>query len=302
MDIVETHPQNMDSLLRQMLRIRRFEEEISKRYMTELEMRCPIHLANGQEAVAVGVCAHLKKDDWVFPPHRSHHWYLAKGGDIKALTAEMYGKKTGCSGGMGGSMHVVDLDVGLSLSSSIVASNIPVAVGAAWAFKMKGTSQIAVAPFGDGALDEGVLYESLNFALLHELPILFVLEDNGFATHSPKKNRFYGSTAQRILSGFGMFYRYTLWNDPFEIYEEVQPLIEKVRLGEPCFLACAVYRWMEHVGPGEDFHLGYRDDKAIRIDQQRDVLKGLEDSEINEEIQEAFEFARNSPFPESCFV
>lgn len=292
----------MDHLLKEMLRIRRFEEEISKRYMPELEMRCPVHLANGQEAIAVGVCAHLKKDDWVFPTHRNHHWFLAKGGNMKALAAEMYGKSTGCSGGMGGSMHAIDLDVGLSLSSSIVASNIPVAVGAAWAFKMKGTDQIAVAPFGDGAMDEGVLYESLNFALLHKLPVLFVLEDNGFATHSPKMNRFYGSTAQRIKSGFGMFYRYALRNDPFEIYEEAQPLIERVRAGEPCFLACAVYRWMEHVGPSEDFDLGYRDDSAVRWDQQRDVLKRLEDPEVDKEIQEAFEFARSSSFPESCFV
>lgn len=292
----------MDPLLRQMLRIRRFEEEISKRYMSELEMRCPVHLANGQEAVAVGVCAHLKKDDWVFPTHRNHHWYLAKGGDMGTLAAEMYGKAGGCSGGMGGSMHVVDLDVGLSLSSSIVASNIPVAVGAAWAFKMKKTGQIAVAPFGDGAMDEGVLYESINFALLKYLPILFVLEDNQLATHSPMRNRFYGFDVRRRIQGFGMFYWEVRRNNPFTIYQQVEKALRLVRSGLPGFLHCKVLRWMEHVGPGEDFHLGYRDDREIKADKAQDMLKGLEDSEIDEEIQEAFEFARSSPFPESCYV
>lgn len=297
----------MDPLLRQMLRIRRFEEEISERYMSELEMRCPIHLANGQEAVAVGVCAHLTTSDWIFPPHRSHHWYLAKGGDMKALTAEMYGKSTGCSGGIGGSMHVVDLDVGLSLSSSIVASNIPVAVGAAWAFKMRGTKQMAVAPFGDGALDEGVLYESINFAMLKKLPILFVLEDNGFATHSPIEARFHGDIRRRI-EGFGVFYKLVSENCPFAVYQTAERVFRLVRSSYPGFLHCKVHRWMEHVGPGEDFHLGYRDEEAIRVDQHSDILRGIESGnplvslDIRQEIEEAFEFARNSPFPEDCYV
>lgn len=291
----------MDPLIKQMLRIRLFEEEISKRYMSELEMRCPVHLAQGQEAVAVGVCAHLKRDDWIFPSHRNHHWYLAKGGNMGALAAEMYGKAGGCSGGMGGSMHVVDLLCGISLSSSIVASNIPVAVGAAWAFKMKGTNQVAVAPFGDGALDEGILYESLNFAMLKHLPILFVLEDNGLSVHSHIESRFHGDIRRRI-EGFGPFYWYVEGNNPFRVYEKAYDAIRIVRSGLPGFLHCKVFRWVEHVGPGEDFHLEYRNEAEIRLDQQRDVLKGLEDPEIEEEIREAFEFARSSPFPEDCYV
>lgn len=291
----------MDPLIREMLRIRRFEEEISRCYMSELEMRCPIHLCNGQEAVAVGVCSHLKKDDWVFPSHRNHHWYLAKGGDMKALAAEMYGKETGCSGGMGGSMHVVDTEVGISLSSSIVASNVPVSVGAAWAFKTKGTGQVAVAPFGDGALDEGVFWESLNFAALKGLPILFVLEDNGFATHSPIKNRFCGSVAHKVES-FGVLHGYVEGNDPFRIREKTEFLVGVVRRDRPALLHCKVHRWMEHVGPGEDFHLGYRDEEPIRADQEKDLLQGLEDSEIDAEVQEAFSFAQSSSFPESCLV
>jgi TPP-dependent pyruvate/acetoin dehydrogenase alpha subunit len=291
----------MDPLIREMLRIRRFEEEISLCYMSELEMRCPIHLCNGQEAVAVGVCSHLKETDWIFPPHRSHHWYLAKGGSMDALAAEMYGKKTGCSGGMGGSMHVVDTKVGISLSSSIVASNIPVAVGAAWAFKMKGTDQIAVAPCGDGALDEGVFWESLNFAALKGLPILFVLEDNGFATHSPIENRFRGSVASKVES-FGMLSDYVKGNDPFKVKEKTEFLVRAVRFHRPALLHCQVHRWMEHVGPGEDFHLSYREENNIRQDQEIDVLKGQSDPDVDQGVKESFEFARSSPFPESCFV
>lgn len=296
----------MDPLLKQMLRIRLYENEVAKRYMDELEMRCPIHLAQGQEAVAVGVCAHLRQDDWIFPTHRNHHWYLAKGGNMKALTAEMHGKSTGCSGGMGGSMHVVDLDVGVSLSSSIVASNIPVAVGAAWAFKMKGTNQIAVALFGDGAVDEGVFWESLNFALLRKLPVLFVLEDNQWATHSHKSKRFYGSLVDRIQGIVN--YKFVMGNDPFRVYEKAQILIDGARRGFPGFLHCHVQRWMEHVGPGEDFHLGYRKEEPVRVDQHSDILRGIREPgaldtlEIEWEITEAFEFAKESPFPESCHV
>jgi len=291
----------MDPLIKDMLRIRRFEEEVSNRYMSELLMRCPIHLCNGQEAVAVGVCSYLKQTDWVFPSHRNHHWYLAKGGDIRALAAELYSKKTGCSGGMGGSMHVVDTEVGVSLSSSIVASNIPVAVGAAWAFKMKGTGQIAVAPFGDGALDEGVFWESLNFAALKKLPVLFVLEDNGYATHSPTESRFCGSVKHKVES-FGAVYGFVKGNDPFKVKEKIEFLVRSVRDNHPALLHCKVCRWMEHVGPGEDFHLGYRDDVAIRLDQELDLLRGVKDTTVNEEVKDAFEFARVSEFPESCFV
>lgn len=293
----------MDPLLKQMLRIRLFENETSRRYLSELLMRCPTHLAQGQEAVAVGVCAHLKGDDWIFPTHRNHHWYLAKGGDMKTLAAEMYGKSAGCSGGMGGSMHTIDIDAGISLSSSIVASNIPVAVGAAWAFKMQEKDQIAVVPFGDGALDEGVLYESLNFAMLKHLPVLFVLEDNGLATHSPIRKRFYEpDSLRRRIEGFGVFYGATYRNNPFEVYQKAEQLVRVTRSHFPSFLHCRVFRWMEHVGPGEDFHLGYREERDIRDDQEECLLEGLEDPEIEKEIQEAFEFARSSPFPESCYV
>ncbi|MBI4331624.1 MAG: thiamine pyrophosphate-dependent dehydrogenase E1 component subunit alpha, partial [Chloroflexi bacterium] len=167
-----------------MLRIRLVEERIAELY-PEQQMRCPVHLCTGQEAIAAGVSAHLTSDDYALSNHRSHGHYLAKGGDLKAMMAEIYGRVTGCSRGKGGSMHLVDLAAGFLGATPIVGSTIPMAVGAALATVMKGEKRVTVAYFGDAAVEEGVFHESLNFAALKRLPVVFVCENNFFSVYSP---------------------------------------------------------------------------------------------------------------------
>ena len=165
------------SLAESLFRLRMVENEISKRYSHQ-EMRCPVHLSIGQEAVAVGVCKNLEKEDQVYSTHRCHSHYLAKGGNLQSMISEIYGKKSGCCGGRGGSMHLMDISVGMMLSLPIVASVIPIAVGAAMSKKINKSKTIVVVFFGDAAVEEGVFHESANFASLHNLPILFVCENN----------------------------------------------------------------------------------------------------------------------------
>ena len=179
-----------------MLRIRMVEERIAKLYSEE-EMRCPVHLSIGQESVAVGVCEHLQKNDIVMSAHRAHAHYLAKGGNLKAMLAELYGKSTGCAMGKGGSMHLIDLESGFFGSVPIVGSTIPIAVGVAWAFKMKKSTNIVTVFLGDGATEEGVFFESLDFASLKNVPILFVCENNFYSVYSNLKVR---QSPQRKIS------------------------------------------------------------------------------------------------------
>ena len=168
----------------QMLRIRMVEEAIADLYAQQ-DMRCPIHLCIGQEAVAVGVCAALAADDYVLSGHRSHGHYLAKGGNLPAMLAEFYGKVTGCCQGKGGSMHLVDLAAGFLGAVPIVGSTMPIAVGTALASVMRGESRVTAVFFGEGATEEGVFHESLNFAALQKLPVVFVCENNLYSVYSP---------------------------------------------------------------------------------------------------------------------
>ena len=176
------------SLLHGMQRIRLVEEKIAELY-PEQEMRCPVHLCIGQEAIPVGVCANLKKTDTILGNHRSHGHYLAKGGDLKTMMAEIYGKATGCSGGKGGSMHLVDLSVNVLGTTPIVGSIIPIAVGAAFASSLKNENNVTLVFLGRAASEEGVFFESLNFAALKKLPIVFISEDNFFSVYSPLADR-----------------------------------------------------------------------------------------------------------------
>ena len=164
-------------MLRAMTRIRMVEEEIAKRY-PEQQMRCPVHLSIGQEAAAVGVCSALQSTDWAFSGHRNHAHYLAKGGNLKAMLAEIYGKATGCCGGKGGSMHLTDQNAGFIGATPIVGSTVPIAVGAALTAQREGNGRVVVVFLGDGAMEAGVVHESLNFAALKKLPILFACENN----------------------------------------------------------------------------------------------------------------------------
>ncbi|MBC8068677.1 MAG: thiamine pyrophosphate-dependent dehydrogenase E1 component subunit alpha, partial [Deltaproteobacteria bacterium] len=179
---------NRVDLFRQMLRIRRIEEEIARRYADQ-QMRCPVHLSVGQEAAAVGACSVLRPSDPIVSTHRCHGHYLAKGGNLNAMIAELHGKLTGCCSGRGGSMHLFDHEAGVLASVPIVGGNVPLAVGAALAAKQCGRPDVAVAFFGDGALEEGVVHESANFAGCNRLPVVFFLENNRYSVYTPLEQR-----------------------------------------------------------------------------------------------------------------
>ncbi|HIO55582.1 MAG TPA: thiamine pyrophosphate-dependent dehydrogenase E1 component subunit alpha, partial [Candidatus Marinimicrobia bacterium] len=242
-----------------MLKIRIVEEKIAELY-PEQEMRCPVHLCIGQEAIAAGVCANLTDKDYVLSTHRSHGHYLAKGGDMRRMIAEIYGRDTGCSHGKGGSMHLVDLAVGYLGSAPIVGSTIPIAVGTAFGSTMRGDSRVTVAFFGEGASEEGVFHESLNFALLKKLPIIFVCENNLYSVYSsmevrqPRVREVY-----EVARGHGIESRQGDGNDVDEVYEMTKRAVDKARKGGgPTFLEFKTYRWREHCGPLYDNDIGYR--------------------------------------------
>jgi len=245
-------------LLREMVRIRCAEETLANLYK-EQEMRTPIHFSIGQEAVAVGACAALERDDVVYSGHRCHAHYLAKGGDLPAMVAELYGRDTGCARGRGGSVHLNDPSVGMVASSAILGQTMAVAVGSALAFKMDGAPRVAVTFFGDGAIEEGIFHECLNFAVVKRLPVVFVCENNGYSTHTPLAVRQPQAIEihQRARS-YGMPSKLVDGNDVFAVFEAAREAAAAARGGSPFFLECTTYRWREHVGPLWDFEWGYR--------------------------------------------
>lgn len=298
------------AFFRSLYRIRRVEEEIAKIYPTD-KIKSPIHLSIGQEAVAVGVCAALKFDDVVFGTYRGHALYLAKGGDLRAMIAELFGKVTGCARGKGGSMHLVDIKKGIMGTSAVVATTIPEAVGYAYALKIKKSPSIVVSFFGDGAVEEGAFYESLNFASLKKLPIIFVCENNGYAIHTHQNQRQHKANICELASPHGIPAEKIGGNNSLKIFERVSSISAEMRQGNsgPWLLECMTYRWREHVGPNEDFDLGYRSSQEAKSWIDRDEIKRIGDMldssdrdrievEVEDELKEAFEYAEKSPFPE----
>ncbi len=298
-----------------MLRIRKFEERVAE-LLLEDEIKCPTHLYIGQEAIAAGVCANLQREDYVFSTHRSHGHYIAKGGNLKLMMAELYGKRTGCSKGKGGSMHLVAPEVGLLGSAAIVASTIPLAVGAALASVMQGNSCVAVAFFGDGAADEGVFHESLNFASLRKLPIVFICENNLFSTHLPlflrqPADNIYERAQTHMMPGLQVD-----GNNVLEVFRASREAIENARNGKgPTLIECRTFRWRAHVGPWWDLDVGFRTKEEVekwikrcplRAHEEfllnQDIISDLEKNQISkqidEEVEEALAFARESPFPD----
>lgn len=301
-------------LLESMIRIRRVEEALSARY-SEQEMRCPMHLCVGQEAIAVGVSAHLSVEDAVFSNHRAHGHYLAKGGDLGAMIAELYGKKEGCCGGRGGSMHLIDLTVGFLGATPIVGGTIPLAVGAAWASKLKRSDNVTIVYFGDGCFEEGVMHESLNFAALHKLPIIFVCENNQFSVYTRLDERQPDRPLHKISEAHGIHSVQVDGNDVEKVWSVTAEIIRRIkRVSQPIFIECETYRWLEHCGPDFDNDLGYRSEMEVQkgmelcpILRQLQRLKSrslIDDNElqlmekkIKEEIDEAFRFANESEAP-----
>lgn len=295
---------------RSLYRIRRVEEEIAKVYPTD-KIKSPIHLSIGQEAISIGVCEALRPSDVVFGTYRSHAMYLAKGGDLKKMIAELYGKETGCAKGKGGSMHLIDTKKGVMGTSAIVGTTIPIAVGYAYGIKYKRQKSVVVSFFGDGAVDEGAFHESMNFASLKKLPILFICENNFYAIHSHHLNRHHSDNIWERAKSYGMLSERIEDSDIFKIYEFAKANAEKIREGGigPVFLECITCRWKEHVGPNDDFHLGYRSKEEIKYWVENDQIKKLKslidsktidiiESEIEQEIKKAFQFAEESSFPD----
>ncbi len=298
-----------------MLKIRLFEERIIQLYPQQ-EIRTPVHLYIGQEAIAAGVCYYLKKEDYCFTNHRSHGHCIAKGISLQSIMAELYGKKTGCCKGKGGSMHLADADQGILATSAIVGGGIPLAVGAALSLKFKKSKNIAVTFFGDGAVDEGMFYESLNFAALKKLPVLFVCENNFYATNSPLKARQPLDNIFKKGRIFGIDGFRCDGNDAIEVLDISRRLIEKIRRGcGPFLLECRTYRWKGHVGPDSDVEKGCRPQYELESWIKKCPIKRLESHllkkkiltkekiekihcQIQDEITIAHDFAKNSPFPD----
>lgn len=307
-----------------MLRIRKFEQEIARRW-PEQEMRSPPHFYTGQEAVASAVCATLEPQDKIFGYYRGHGYYLAKGGDSKAFIAEMYCKVTGANEGKGGSMLLSAPNVGYVGSSALVAGTIPIATGLALANKMssslfpdkrKKTPEVVVDFFGDGATEEGVFFESLNFASLKKLPIIYVCENNFYAVTTHIKNRqARPENIYKHAQSFGIESVKIDGYDPELIYQTAQAYVDRVRKGQgPFFIEAITYRWFEHVGEKLDDKYGLRTkeelDNWIKKDPvallhkklikekviQPEALEKIA-QEIDQEVAEAFKFGISAPLP-----
>jgi pyruvate dehydrogenase E1 component alpha subunit len=304
------------ALHRSMLKIRRVEERIQALY-AQGDMRCPTHFSIGQEAVAAGVCRNLRHDDYVISAHRSHAHYIGKGGNLRAMFAELYGKVDGCASGKGGSMHLIDLSVNFLGCVPIVGSTIPIGVGAAFGAMLQERAALTVIFFGDAATETGVFHESVNFAAVHQLPVLFVCENNLYSVNSPLEVRQpINRTIAELARGHGIR---TAQHDGQEV-ETVDTVaaetIAHIREhGGPALLEFITYRWLEHCGPLGDVHLGYRAQAELDAAMARCPIKlhralledaGLIDepayaaidAEIAREIDDAVAFAQQSPFPE----
>jgi len=306
----------IELLYRTVLRIRRVEEAIAERYAAQ-EMRCPVHLSIGQEGIAAGVCAVLTRQDGVFSNHRAHAHYLAKGGSLKAMLAEIYGKAEGCCKGVGGSMHMIDLAAGFLGAVPIVGATVPLAVGAAWAARLRGEDKVIVVFFGDGTFEEGVVYESINFAVLHKLPVLFVCENNLYACYTRLSTRQPERPIHVLAAACGCKTMAVDGNDTLAVFDAAHSAVTDLRAGgRPFFLECATYRWREHCGPNVDDDLGYRPKTEVAewkaacpVNRLATVLNAMPEGqnfiaeaerEITEEINAAFAGALAGDIPQQA--
>ncbi|MEK9776239.1 MAG: thiamine pyrophosphate-dependent dehydrogenase E1 component subunit alpha [Quisquiliibacterium sp.] len=308
-------PETARQLLFQMKRIRFVEEEIARRYPAGA-MRCPTHLSVGQEGVAAAVGLALARDDLAVSGHRAHAHYLAKGGSLQAMLAEIYGKETGCSGGKGGSMHLIDESAGFMGSTAIVGGTVPVGVGLAYGMKLKHSHQVSCIFHGDAVVETGVFFESANFAALKKLPVLFVCENNLYSVYSPLNVRQpAGRSIAAMVSGLGIKAESGDGNDVEAVYEKVCETLAEIRAGGgPRFLEFSTYRWLEHCGPNYDNHIGYRTEDEYEEWKAREPIGRYQaallanasviaaevermDAAITQEVMDAFTFAEATPMP-----
>ena len=305
----------LTELFRRMYHIRAVEEAIAHHY-PEGKMRCPVHLSIGQESIPAVFAQSITSNDFAVSTHRGHAHYLAKGGNLNAMIAEIYGKSTGCSKGKGGSMHLIDLAVNFMGTSAIVGNSIPIGVGLALSAQLKRTKQISCVFLGDGATEEGVFYESVNFAAVRKLPVLFICENNLYSVYSPLAVRQpKGRSIAKMVEAMGIEIAVGDGHDIASSYKIMKHAIDKVRgTGAPIFLEFTTYRWREHCGHGFDNDIGYRTEEEFLEWQAKDPLNNLErqlqnsskqmarsikeiKSEIDFEVLKAFEFAEQSSFP-----
>ena len=310
-------PEVLQSLFISMLRIREAEECMSDLVLAG-EIKCPCHLYGGEEAIAVGICANLTPDDYIFSGHRSHGHYLAKGGDMKGLFAEVLGKETGCSRGRGGSMHLIDPQNGLLGSAPIVAGTMSLAVGAALASKIRKDDRVTVSFFGDGATGEGVLAEAINFAALKNLPVIFACENNLYSTHMPIRQIRVSPEIVDLAKPFGIPGFQVDGNNILEVYNVAFLAVQECRQGNgPVFIEFLTYRQRGHVGPDDNIqgsHTDIRPKEEVEAWMNKDPITRLERyllendlvsrqrlDEIRiaaqDDVEEALAFARNSPYP-----
>lgn len=306
---------NITNIYKKLLRVRLIELEISKKY-SEQKMRCPVHLSIGQESIAVAVCLNLKKKDTVITAHRSHAHYLAKGGDLKKMIAELYGKITGCAEGRGGSMHLVDHEHNINAAVPIVGSSIPIGVGIAWANKLKKNKDIVVIFFGDGATEEGVFLESIDFASLHDLRILFICENNKYSVYSNiDKRQSKSRSIIKIANSVGVSSTKIENKNILNTFSYIAKAVSQIsKKSQPHLIEIDTFRFLEHCGPNNDDNLDYRDKNEILNWNKKDQVKFLETflfkkkhlnqskkkkiiQKIKKEIEEAFIFAEKSNYP-----
>lgn len=299
-------------LFEQVYKIRKIEEKISQLYK-EQEMRCPVHLSIGQESVAAGVCEALEKKDKVISTHRAHAHYIAKGGNINAMIAEIYGKKTGCINGLGGSMYLQDIKAGIVAAVPIVGSNIAIGTGVALnsLLESKKKNYLTTIFFGEGATEEGIFSESINFAAIHKLPILFICENNLYSVYTPLKDRQHKNrNLKNLVKSHGIESFSLNGNDVTRVYSFTKKIINKIRHKKrPIFIEYKTYRWLEHCGPNWDDHLKYRPNGELNNWMKKCPLKLIEKKinskkfsslikkKVDKQILDAFKFAKKSSFP-----
>jgi pyruvate dehydrogenase E1 component alpha subunit len=299
---------------RRMVRIRTFEEEAGK-LMESGKIPGALHLYVGEEAVAAGVMVHLRDTDQITSTHRGHGHLVAKGGDLKKMYAELFGRATGYCKGKGGSMHISDLDLGMLGANGIVGAGPPIAIGAAFSNKYRGTDSVTCCFFGDGASNEGTFHEAANMAALYRLPVIFICENNGFGEFTrQERHQAIHDIADRA-AGYGMPGIVVDGMDALAVYESAGEAIARARRGEgPTFIEYKTYRFYDHVGI-RGMGVVYRDDSEVLEWRQRDPI-GLMEGRLAEqgmlsaeaaasvheavlaEVREAIEFAEASPFPE----
>jgi acetoin:2,6-dichlorophenolindophenol oxidoreductase subunit alpha len=313
--LAHTEPQIALHMHRFMSTLRKFQEEIIREYHPANEMKCPVHFVIGQEGVPAALSTVIGKDDYLFGPHRSHGYFLAKGGSMNSLLAELYGKKTGVNGGKAGSQEIACEAIHFH-SGAILSGTLAIAVGAALAFQLKKTSQLAVACFGDGAIDEGIFWEAVNYAQLCRLPMVFICENNGFSTYSPQLKRQVADNIHERVASFGMHTRAIFGNDTVAVRDTLQEAFSLARSGEgPAFIEAYTSRWKGHVGPEDDDYVGYRTPEELEFWKNNCPIRLLEEKlvensllnkqsleqmnkEIGHEVASAFAFAKSSPFPD----